>query len=246
MFKFFIKNKLLSIIIGALLLICSLLMIIPLGDASPLNTAWIVLSSEKNISINFIELVGGILLLVISFIVIIPNIKNQKGITNVFYILELIIFLFVSVTAFILPFITHLAGRPWHLINNDSEEAKNIGVIGFWYGLLLFVHGFIMLFSCSYTKVDKPYWFFFLGVFLLSLGVFLMVSGLGINIGQILNYIIIYGFLLLGVILVLTGVFVYIRKPTKNELVVVNDDKVEEKPEETKKEENKEEKEDKK
>jgi hypothetical protein len=206
MFKFLKKNFVLTIILAAILLISSILMIVPMGDAKSAQEAWIIFNADKNISLNFIELIGGILLLFLGIYILIPQIKKNVSVVKFMYLFELILFFFVAISGFLVPAICHLAGHPWHMFAKDGyTEGELINSISFWIGLLLFVHGFIVLYACSYTKQDKPFWYFIVGIVLLSVGVFLMVSGLGINIGQILNYIIIYSFLLVGLILLIIG-----------------------------------------
>ncbi|MDR2867084.1 MAG: hypothetical protein LBV55_00275 [Acholeplasmatales bacterium] len=207
MLNFLKKNYVITLILGGLLLISSILMIVPMGDAKKVNEAWIYFSVEKNILLNFIELVGGFILLFLGFYILIPQLKKNEGIIKFMYVFEFILFLFVAIAGFLVPAICHLAGKPWHMFaRGRTDEGELTDSIGFWIGILLFIHGFIVLYSCSYTKVDKPFWYFIGGILLLSGGVFLMVSGFGIDIGKILNYIIIYSFLVVGVVLLVIGI----------------------------------------
>jgi hypothetical protein len=182
-----------------------------MGESKDWFEAQIVFTKKEgsNSILNFVELVGSAILLIIAFTLLTHSAKKNQGVIKFLFILEIVLFILVAVGGFLVPFVAHLVKG--NAINYDATNLT-----GFWFGLLLFFHGFNVLYSCSYTKQDRPFWFFLIGVLFLSLGVFLMVSGLGLNIGKIINWCIISLFLLFGIFLLILWIVGLKKKDNTN------------------------------
>ncbi|MDR2828679.1 MAG: DUF308 domain-containing protein [Acholeplasmatales bacterium] len=194
------KYWLIHIIVGVILLTFGIVMVIK-------NEAFINYGEDGNYQVNFTEFLSSFLLIVFGYYLIFPKIRKASKKFKYLYVFEFVLILFVSLLGFLIPAILKLFGNHWRLFS--------FGTVGFWYGVIFLINGIVELFYCSYAESRQKLYRFILGIISVVFGTILISSGFGLNLDNIIKYAVIYGFLIIGAVLIVLGLINVPKKESK-------------------------------
>ena len=175
--KAFKKNPVLSLVIGILMIVASIIFILEVQE----------IFTIKNFEIG--KLISGVVVLGLSYILVFPEFKKRKGNVKFIYFLELAVFIVVGVLGFILP-------------SFGINPVKGYFDTTNWIAIILLVHGLVSL-CVSYMSTKPNGLNYVLYLVLYGLGAYLLGSNaISLNV---VNWTIITIIAVIGLYLFIIG-----------------------------------------